>query len=93
MGESISLTAFLIKCTATATMNSKYLSARMIATRRLVVCDDMHVNCMVETEIDGQANRKSVVEINKELVTIRLAPCLRFVFVPSRDNTGAESVC
>lgn len=76
-GESISLTAFLIKCTATATMANKRLSARRISARRLVVCDDKHVNCMVETEIDGQsqpsafivrqANRKGVVEISGEL--------------------------
>ena len=76
-GETISLTAFLIKCTATATMTNKHLSARRISARRLVVCDDMHVNCMVEAEIDGQslpstliisqANSKGVVEINGEL--------------------------
>ena len=76
-GESISLTAFLIKCTATATMTNKRLSARRISARRLVVCDDMHVSCMVESEVDGQsqplalivrqANRKDVFEINGEL--------------------------
>ena len=55
MGESISLTAFLIKCTADATMTNKRLSGRRISARRLVVCDDMHVSCMVETEIDGQS--------------------------------------
>jgi pyruvate/2-oxoglutarate dehydrogenase complex dihydrolipoamide acyltransferase (E2) component len=81
MGESISLTAFLIKCTASATMANKRLSARRISARRLVVCDDMHVNCMVETEVDGQslpsalmvrqANRKGVVEINGELASFR----------------------
>jgi len=80
-GESMSLTAFLIKCTATATMSNKRLSGRRISARRLVVCDDMHVNCMVETEIDGQsqpsalivrqANRKGVVEINRELAGFR----------------------
>lgn len=82
-GESISLTAFLIKCTATATMANKRLSARRISARRLVVCDDMHVNCMVEAEIDGQslpsalivrqANRKGVVEISGELAGFREA--------------------
>ena len=76
-GESISLTAFLIKCAADATMTNKRLSARRISARRLVVYDDMHVSCMVEAEIDGQshplalnvrqANRKGVVEINGEL--------------------------
>jgi pyruvate/2-oxoglutarate dehydrogenase complex dihydrolipoamide acyltransferase (E2) component len=76
-GESISLTALLIKCTATAAMTNKHLSARRISARRLVVYDDMHVSCMVEAEIDGQshplalnirqANRKRVVEINGEL--------------------------
>ena len=80
-GESISLTAFLIKCTATATMANKRLSARRISARRLVVCDDIHVNCMVEIEIDGekgpaalfvrQANRKDVVEISGELAGFR----------------------
>ena len=76
-GESISLTAFLIKCTADAAMTDKRLSARRISARRLVVCDDMHVNCMVESEVGGQsqplslivrqANRKDVVEISGEL--------------------------
>lgn len=80
-GESISLTAFLIKCTATATMSNKRLSARRISARRLVVCDDMHVNCMVETEMEGQsqpsalivrqANKKGVVEINGELADFK----------------------
>ncbi|UCG22708.1 MAG: 2-oxo acid dehydrogenase subunit E2 [Chloroflexota bacterium] len=76
-GKSISLTAYLIKCSADATMTNKRLSARRISARRLVVCDDMHVSCMVEAEIDGQsqplglivrqANRKGVAEINGEL--------------------------
>jgi pyruvate/2-oxoglutarate dehydrogenase complex dihydrolipoamide acyltransferase (E2) component len=80
-GKSISFTAYLIKCTATATMVNKRLSARRVSTRRLVVCDDMHVNCMVEAEVDGQslpsalivrqANRKGVVEINEELTAFR----------------------
>jgi pyruvate/2-oxoglutarate dehydrogenase complex dihydrolipoamide acyltransferase (E2) component len=76
-GESISLTAYLIKCTADATMTNRRLSARRISARRLVVCDDMHVSCMVEGEVNGQshhlavnirqANRKGVAEINAEL--------------------------
>jgi pyruvate/2-oxoglutarate dehydrogenase complex dihydrolipoamide acyltransferase (E2) component len=80
-GASISFTAFLIKCTATATMSNKRLSARRVSARRLVVCDDIHVNCMVETEIDGesqpgalivrQANRKNVVEISEELADFK----------------------
>ncbi len=78
-GKSTSLTAFLIKCSATAAMTNKRLTARRISARRLVVCDDIHVNCMVEAEIDGQsqplalfvrqANRKDLAEINGELAS------------------------
>jgi pyruvate/2-oxoglutarate dehydrogenase complex dihydrolipoamide acyltransferase (E2) component len=80
-GKSISFTAYLIKCTADATMTNKRLSGRRTSARRLVICDDMHVNCMVEAEVDGQslpsalivrqANRKGVVEINEELTAFR----------------------
>jgi pyruvate/2-oxoglutarate dehydrogenase complex dihydrolipoamide acyltransferase (E2) component len=76
-GESTSLTAYLIKCTADAAMTNRRLSARRISARRLVVCDDMHISCMVEAEVDGQshplaviirqANRKSLVEIDGDL--------------------------
>lgn len=80
-GKSISLTAFLIKCSATAAMTNKRLTARRISARRLLICDDMHVNCMVEAEIDGQsqplalivrqANRKGLDEINGELADFK----------------------
>jgi len=76
-GKPASLTAFLIKCSATAAMTNKRLTARRISARRLVICDDMHVNCMVEADIDGQsqplalivrqANKKDLTEINGEL--------------------------
>lgn len=76
-GEAISFTAFLIKCSADAAMTNRRLFGRRISARRLAVFDDVHVNCMVEIEADGQshplsciirqANMKGVREINEGL--------------------------
>ncbi|MFH2009668.1 MAG: 2-oxo acid dehydrogenase subunit E2 [bacterium] len=76
-GKAPSLTAFLIKCTADAAMTDRRLTAVRVAPRKLALFDDMHVNCMVETSVDGQshplsriirqANRKSVQEVHEDL--------------------------
>jgi pyruvate/2-oxoglutarate dehydrogenase complex dihydrolipoamide acyltransferase (E2) component len=76
-GAGLSLTAYIIGCTAEAAMSNPRLTARRIGPRKLAIFDDVHVNCMVETEVDGQshpvgkivhrANRKSARQIHDEL--------------------------
>jgi len=72
-----SITAFIIKCVADTAMTNKRIAALRFASRKLAIFDDMHVNCNVEKEIDGQsqpmglvirqANRKNIDEIHDEI--------------------------
>ena len=52
--ESLSFTAFIVKCTADAAMTNKHLTSCRVSPRRLALFDDVHMMTMAETEADGE---------------------------------------
>ncbi len=76
-GEPLSFTAFLVACLARAIDEDKRMHAHSRGRRDLVLFDDVDVTVAVETNVEGvkipvphiirAANRKSPVEISKEI--------------------------
>lgn len=82
-GERLSLTSWIAKCLADTVAEDRRLQAYRHG-RQLVVFDDVDLTLMVEREVEGElmpvpqivraANRKTVVEIHRELLGAREAP-------------------
>jgi pyruvate/2-oxoglutarate dehydrogenase complex dihydrolipoamide acyltransferase (E2) component len=78
-GESLSFTAFLVGCLATAIDENKAVQAFRQGSKHLVVFEDVDVYVMIEREIAGQrapipyivrsANRKTLQELHHEIRT------------------------
>lgn len=78
-GESLSFTAFLVGCLATAIDENKAVQAFRQGSKHLVVFEDVDVYVMIEHEIAGQrapipyivrsANRKTLQELHHEIRT------------------------
>lgn len=77
-GERISLTAWVTKCLADTIATDRRVQAYRKGRRQVVMFDDVDVTLMVERDIDGAwmpvpqiiraANRKSLLEIHRELM-------------------------
>jgi len=91
-GETLSFTAFVVKCLAQAVDEDKQLHAYRRGKRQLVVFDEVDVNTMVEREIAGQrmgtpniiraANKKAFQQIHEE---IRAAQATQVEQVPGME--------
>jgi pyruvate/2-oxoglutarate dehydrogenase complex dihydrolipoamide acyltransferase (E2) component len=83
-GERISFTAFLASCLAQAIDESPEMQAYRDWRGRLVVFDDVDVNVLVETTVDGEhigvphvvraANRRTVQSIHEEIRAAQANP-------------------
>jgi pyruvate/2-oxoglutarate dehydrogenase complex dihydrolipoamide acyltransferase (E2) component len=81
-GETLSLTAFIVKCLATAIEAHPLAHAYRDWLGRLVIFNDVDVVTMIETEKGGvalphvvrSANRKTFQEISAEIRTIQTKP-------------------
>jgi pyruvate/2-oxoglutarate dehydrogenase complex dihydrolipoamide acyltransferase (E2) component len=75
-GESISFTGWIAACVGRSVGEHKQVQALMIGNH-FVIFDDVHINILVETTIEGRsypvnyivksANEKTVIEINQEI--------------------------
>jgi pyruvate/2-oxoglutarate dehydrogenase complex dihydrolipoamide acyltransferase (E2) component len=75
-GESISFTGWIAACVGRSIGEHKQVQALMIG-KHFVIFDDVHINILVETTIEGRpypvnyivksANEKTVIEINQEI--------------------------
>jgi len=83
-GEALSLTAFIVKCLATAIESHPIAHAYRDWLGRLVIFSDVDVVTLIETEKGGvalphiirAANRKTFQEISAEIRTIQVKPRL-----------------
>jgi hypothetical protein len=83
-GESVSMTSYIAKSFACAIAEDKRMQAYRLGRSRLVVFDDIDLAFMIEREWEGEtlpvfyvlraAQRKTAVEIHRELRTAREAP-------------------
>ena len=83
-GEKLSFTGFLVYCLARAVEENKEVQSYLKGRRRLILFDDVSVGVMVEHEAEGKrslmghiiraANRKSYLEINREIRHAQSAP-------------------
>ena len=81
-GEALSFTAFIVAAAARAIAAHKHLNAYRDWRNRLVVFDDVDVATLIECEANGvavahvirAANRKSVLEIHREIRAVQARP-------------------
>lgn len=83
-GDSLSFTAFLIKCVAEAVNNHKSIQAMLNWRGNLVIFEDVDIGTLIEREVDGQrfplahtiraANKKSFLEIHNEVRQVQAEP-------------------
>jgi len=81
-GATLSFTAFIIACVGKAVEMNKYMHAYRDWRGRLILFDDVDVHTPIESEMNQvalthvirNANRKSFLEIHKEIREIQVAP-------------------
>ncbi len=83
-GERLSFTAYLINCLGTAIQSNTHVHAYRDWCNRLVIFDDININTMIETNLEGHqvpmphifeaVNRKSLLEIHREMRSASTSP-------------------
>ncbi len=83
-GESLSFTAFFLSCLAEAVDSDKAVQAYLNWRGKLVIFDDVDVMTLIEVDQDGlkvalphiirAANKKSFLDIHREIRTLQHAP-------------------
>jgi pyruvate/2-oxoglutarate dehydrogenase complex dihydrolipoamide acyltransferase (E2) component len=83
-GERLSFTAYLINCLGTAIQSYPHVHAYRDWRNRLVLFDDININTMIETSLEGHqvpmphifeaVNQKSLLEIHREIRSASTSP-------------------
>jgi pyruvate/2-oxoglutarate dehydrogenase complex dihydrolipoamide acyltransferase (E2) component len=80
-GEKLSFTAFIVHCVGEAVHRHDAVHAHLNWRRQLVIFEDVHVNTMIEVEMDGNkvpmphilkaVNRRSVRDLHREIRSVQ----------------------
>ena len=83
-GETLSFTAFIITCLGMAVETNPHLHAYRDWRNRLVIFDDVHINTMIEVDMDGKkvpmphilkaVNRRTFRDVHDEIRSAQAKP-------------------